>query len=618
MSSPYATGGTIIQGTYGVDAGYLHVFDTPGGANFVPLYILNCTVVVIAGGGAGGASSTTAGSETSGGGGGAGGYGIRNFPTIDPLAVANYAITVGDGATTSASSGNSAFIAQPLLPPSVPIMEAGGGGNGGNGVIGDNGIVAITGTYNFRGCGGGGGSTENAGTATNDGGAGYFKGGDSQNNPTVLPFTAGGGGGYTSKGGDRNDLGVGGGGIVNPFADFTGQSAKVCAGGGGGEELASAGNGGDGGGGNGANSAGIATSGFTYGSGGGGAYSVNNTPGFGFKGAVMIFYPTPPPADPVSGLGIIATSFEEQTISWIAPIVADEYYVYVTANPSNYGSPIIVSAPATNFTANTASVGFTYLPYTTYYFRVVVRVTGKPNSNPVDTNGQTSAPPAPTGFSVTVNNPTSQTVSWTEPNPAPTSYNFYATTNPSNYGSPTTLNPPDVSRTLTSLTPGTTYYYRINADHTIGGNSYPSANVDTSAVTPVPPPTGFTVSVNTQTSQTLTWTAPSPTPATYNFYFTTNPSNYGSPTSIAGGLTSRVQSGLTAGTTYYYRIVAVNNSVSSTNVDTSATTPSPAPAGLYYKPLQIRSPVGRGVNDYPGRHPGRGLPATQTLWMSSL
>ena len=240
MTSPYATGGTVLQGTYEGDAGYLHVFDTVGGAGFVPLYVLNCTVVVIGGGGAGGTSSATVGSETSGGGGGAGGYGIQNFPTIDPLSIANYAITVGDGGLPPAIAGASAFIADNLPNPTY-LMEAGAGAVGGNGVDGLNGDAPTNSpTYPFTGSGSGAGSTENAGTTPTNGGSGQTDGGSSENNPTVLPFTAGGGGGKAGSGFNYISGGVGGGGIANPFADFTGQPAKVCAGGGGGDIIGAA------------------------------------------------------------------------------------------------------------------------------------------------------------------------------------------------------------------------------------------------------------------------------------------------------------------------------------------------------------------------------------------
>jgi hypothetical protein len=530
MTSPYATGGTtILQGTYNSQAGYLHIFETTD--NFSPIVNLtNITVVVVGGGGEGGTSSATAGSETSGGGGGAGGYGLNLFPFITPTIVANYLCTVGDGGTATTGAGNTTFVAD-IRPTPTVLMEAGAGGNGGLGTNGGNGVVATLGSYNFIGSGGGAGSQENAGTTATTGGSGGTDGGDSENNPSTFPLTGGGGGGSLASGSAFNGGGNGGAGQLNPFSAFTGQSARVGGGGGGGEALASAGNGGLGGGGNGANSTADATSGSAYGAGGGGGYGVRTLPGNGNDGVVMIFYPTPPSASPVTALSITATSWFEQTISWIPPVTFDGYDVYVTDNPSNYGTAIPVSASATSFTANTASVGFPYLPDTIYYFRVVVKVDFTPDSAPTDTNGATQDPPAPTGF---------------------------------------------------------------------------------------------TVSVNTSTSQTLVWTAPSPQPNSYNFYATTNPLDYGSPISLAGNLLTRVQTGLTPNTIYYYRIRAVyivaSTPYGSPFIGTNATTPNPpAPAGgLYYKPLQIRSPVGRGANDYPGRHPGRGLPITQTLWMSSL
>ena len=533
MTSPYATGGTtILQGTYNSQAGYLHIFETVD--SFTPIVNLtNVTVVVIGGGGVGGTSSGSAGVETSGGGGGAGGYGLNLFASITPTIVANYLCTVGNGGTVSSSAENTTFVAD-IRPTPTILMEAGGGGNGGLGTNGGNGVSATLGTFNFNGSGGGAGSQENAGSTPTTGGSGATDGGDSENNPATFPLTGGGGGGSLASGSAFNGGGNGGAGTLNPFSAFTGQSARVGGGGGGGEAVTTAGNGGLGGGGNGASSGGggvDATSGSTYGAGGGGGYGVRATPGNGNAGAVMIFYPTPPSASPVTSLFITATSWFEQTISWIAPTTVDGYEVYVTDNPSNYGTAIPISGSATSFTANTASVGFPYLPDTIYYFRVVVKVDYTPDSAPTDTNGATQDPPAPTGFSVSVNTSTSQTLVWTAPSPQPNSYNFYATTDPLDYGSPISLAGNLLTRVQTGLTPGTQYYYRIRAVYVVGGTPFGSPFIGTNATTPNTPP------------------------------------------------------------------------------------PS---SGLYYKPLQIRSPVGRGANDYPGRHPGRGLPITQTLWMSSL
>jgi hypothetical protein len=532
MSSPYATGGTIIQGTYDGDAGYLHVFDVVGGDVFTPLYILDLTVVTIGGGGAGGDSDGAINYSTSGGGGGAGGYGIQVFPATDPANIPSFSITVGAGGLSSSSAGSSVFEADSI--PVETLMVAGGGGAGGNGGDGLNGIVPTSATHNFSGCGGGAGSQENAGTISHDGGLGYTRGGDSANNPGSPPYTAGGGGGYGSKGDDSNDGGIGGDGINNPFASFVAYP-KVSAGGGGGEEIATAGNGGDGGGGNGGNTV-MATSGTSWGSGGGGGYGVFITPGNGFNGAVLIFYPTPVQADPVTDLTIIDTLWYEQTIQWTPPASFTSYEVYVTDDPANYGTAIPVAGTETTFTANTDTVGFTYFPDTVYYFRVVVLLTGTPNSNPQDTLGATDVPPPAENFEVSANNPTSQLLEW--------------------------------------------------------------------EISPLAPPLFQ--------------------PDSWDFYSTEDPMDYGTPTSLPGHTVDLIQNGLTPGTHYYYRIIAkyVLDSItfSSPASDTDATTPStpPTPAGLYYKPLQIRSAVGRGSDNYPGRHPGRGLPATQTLWMSSL
>lgn len=111
----------------------------------------------------------------------------------------------------------------------------------------------------------------------------------------------------------------------------------------------------------------------------------------------------------------------------------------------------------------------------------------------------------------------------------------------------------------TYLTPNTTYYYEI-ASYNADGESQRS---DVVSVTTgdVEMPTDVTVDDTTNTSVTLSWTAPENYDS-FNVY--RSEAINGTYTQIANVTdTSYVDTGLTANTTYYYRVATVLNSVAS-------------------------------------------------------
>jgi hypothetical protein len=126
----------------------------------------------------------------------------------------------------------------------------------------------------------------------------------------------------------------------------------------------------------------------------------------------------------------------------------------------------------------------------------------------------------------------------------------------------------------TGLTGNTKYYYYVfaytNSIHCTGGPVYNSDGPLTASGTTCPSaPTGITVTGITTSAFTLNWTAPaggSAAAITYTVQITTNPAYTvnipGSPFTVADPTTTLSVSGLTYGTTYYYRVLA-NNGCSS-------------------------------------------------------
>ena len=143
----------------------------------------------------------------------------------------------------------------------------------------------------------------------------------------------------------------------------------------------------------------------------------------------------------------------------------------------------------------------------------------------------------------------------------------------------TAAGPTATSYTDTTVTAGTTYFYRVRAEDTVGYSTW-SNTVTVVVLAPLTPPTnlvakGFATNA-TQASVNLTWAeAPTTTVTGFNIQLATNAAfTTGLKTVTASGF-SRAYSftALSRRTKYYVRIQAVNGSTTSSWVTANVTTP---------------------------------------------
>lgn len=184
-----------------------------------------------------------------------------------------------------------------------------------------------------------------------------------------------------------------------------------------------------------------------------------------------------------------------------------------------------------------------------------------------------TAPAAPTNVTAGAGDGKA-TINWSAPAGAVTGYNLYRSTSAGAEGTtPYKTGLTGTSFADTGLTNGTTYYYKVAAVNTVGVSSQSAeASAKPMAAGAAPAaPTNLNATAG-DTQATLTWSVPAGAVTGYNLYRATSAGAEGGTPYKAGiGGTSFTDTGLTNGTTYYYKVAAVNAAgVSAQSAEASA------------------------------------------------
>ena len=306
--------------------------------------------------------------------------------------------------------------------------------------------------------------------------------------------------------------------------------------------------------------------------------------------------------DAPTGLSATASGRIQIDLSWTAPInnggaSITGYRIQVSPNAgTTWANRADVTGGSTTTYAHT---GLT--PGTTLHYRVLAvnSVGASDHSNVVSvTVGVMTAPDAPTGLTATADGRTQINLSWTAPvdngGSAINGYHIQISADAGTNWSDPEANTDNAGTAYvhTGLEPGTTRHYRVYAINSVG-ESDPSNIVNATTAFTAPPgiPANLQARASGRTAINLSWTAPSDNGgATITGYQIELSADAGSDWSdlVANtGTTSTTytHTGLLPGTTYHYRISAINsagtgNPSSIDHATTDAASVPDAPTGL--------------------------------------
>ena len=293
----------------------------------------------------------------------------------------------------------------------------------------------------------------------------------------------------------------------------------------------------------------------------------------------------PPAVVPGTPIDLTATAMSQSQIdlSWTAPSedggsdITGYEFAYST-DGSTWSDPAATDSMTTHsHTDLTAG--------TTYHYRVAaINEVGSSMTSETAMATTTAVPGTPIDLTATAMSQSQIDLSWTAPSEDGgsdiTGYEFaYSTDDGSTWSDPAATDSM-TTHSHTDLTAGTTYHYRVAAINEVGSSMTSETAMATTAAVPGTP-SDLTATAMSQSQIDLSWTASSEDGGSditgYTFEYSTDDGSTWSDPAATDSMTTHSHTGLTAGTTYHYRVAAMNEVGSSMTSETAMATTTAVP-----------------------------------------
>jgi hypothetical protein len=281
---------------------------------------------------------------------------------------------------------------------------------------------------------------------------------------------------------------------------------------------------------------------------------------------ITVTVPPTPPAAPTA-LAASAASGSQIDLSW-ADNSGNEDGFQIERSDDGVNFSSIATPPAN--TTTYADTGLT--PNTTHHYRVrAYNSAGVSADSNIASAATPDVPPAaPTGLAATAPSSTQVNLSWTDNADNETGFKVERSTDNVNFSQIATTSPNVTTFSDTTVTAGTTYYYRVRGSNGIGDSGYSNtASVATPASSPAAP-SNLAASSPTKKKIQITWTDNANNESGFRIERSTNGTTWTQIATTGANVTAYTNTGLTSGTTYYYRVRAYNASGSSTYSNTAS------------------------------------------------
>ena len=197
-------------------------------------------------------------------------------------------------------------------------------------------------------------------------------------------------------------------------------------------------------------------------------------------------------------------------------------------------------------------------------------------------NGTASTPSAPSTLAVSVVSSSQLKLTWKDNSTIETGYKIEkSTSSGSGFSQIATVGASVVTYTASSLSSGTTYYFRVRAYNAAGNSSYSNTASGTTKDTIPAAPASLTATATSSAQINLAWTCSAANEDGFKIYRSTDGTNFAQVATAGINAVSYSNTGLVGNTKYYYKVYSYNTAGNSaaSNVASDTTAPN-APTSL--------------------------------------